>query len=250
METSMTHLDAGTIQTLLHGELPAGARAALEAHGVECPTCRAEIESARREDAWVRGRMTLLDAGAPDARIDSILAQSRARPGRSWRRAAAIVLLVGLGGVGVAGAIPAIRARVASMLSDGTPGAGGPSTAGRSTTPAAARGLMVAPGDSFVVTFESRQDRGVILVTLVTAGELAVRTTDSSVSFVSHDNGVTVRNEGASGDHEVDVPAAARYVEVRVGNRVVLRKQAAGIESSSARDAAGRYVIDLGTVGR
>jgi hypothetical protein len=29
---------------------------------------------------------------------------------------------------------------------------------------------MVAPGDSFVVTFESRQDRGVILVTLVTAG--------------------------------------------------------------------------------
>src|SRR5262245_36929803 len=109
MERTIPHLDEGTVQAIVHGELTKTAEVDVARHAADCAECRERIAVAREEDALVRRRLSLLDVPPPAAAVaDVIRASHRQHSSGRWRRAAAIALLAG--GTGIAWAIPSVRA--------------------------------------------------------------------------------------------------------------------------------------------
>ncbi len=102
----MTHLDTGTLQTLLDGELNGADRAAVDAHVAACEVCAAEITGLREAAGAFAGAMAVLDVPAPmlAARVhleqrhgQDLRRRAFAIAGlapRALLRAAAVVLLV------------------------------------------------------------------------------------------------------------------------------------------------------------
>lgn len=108
------HLDEGTLQALLDGEVPPVERAAAEAHLASCPACAAELKELRAAHESVSLLLGRVDAPAPVAQAQMSFRGRRAataapapsRFGEATRallRAAALVL--GLAGVAAA-AVP------------------------------------------------------------------------------------------------------------------------------------------------
>src|SRR4051812_9547251 len=100
-ETSMSHVDEGTLHAYLDGELPPTERAALEAHLAQCETCRAQLVEER---ALLERSNVLLGATRPVERPLPAFEQLRREPKRSpWRVrtpvawAASIALALGFG---------------------------------------------------------------------------------------------------------------------------------------------------------
>jgi hypothetical protein len=106
----MSHVDEGTLQAWIDGELAEAGVATIQQHAAHCATCSAELRTLREADALVRD--ALGDLGpAPIADFGTLAAiRRRARSG-SFRRfvpaglARAAMLLLALAGV-VAAAIP------------------------------------------------------------------------------------------------------------------------------------------------
>jgi Putative zinc-finger len=129
------HLDEGTLQALLDGELPPGERAEAEAHVASCPPCAATLNELRALAERASGLLALADAAPSVARAQMAVrarhaatlhaqeapAASTAPAGRDRfaqargfgseaRRALlrAAVLVLGLAGVAAA-AVPGVR---------------------------------------------------------------------------------------------------------------------------------------------
>ena len=245
----MTHLDEGVIQALVHGELLPAQEAEAIAHADACEQCRMLIVRSREEDRWILGRLGLLDAPAPAARL-SVVADmaSGGTASPAWRRAAAVALVLVAASAGVAMAIPAVRTLVASVFGRDSEEAGLPlPSAGRPSPSAAlpaAGGIAVVPGASFTVRFAAEQDSGLALVRIVQPETLSVRTTDPGVSFESQEHAITVRNLGSSASYEIDLPGASEATVI-VGGRVLFTNRGGKVTTASARDSSGVYVLDL-----
>src|SRR4051812_29678008 len=100
-ETSMSHVDEGTLHAYLDGALPPAERAALEAHIAQCETCRAQLVEER---ALLERSNALLGTARPVERPLPPFEQLRREPKRSpWRVrtsvawAASLALALGLG---------------------------------------------------------------------------------------------------------------------------------------------------------
>ncbi len=97
----MPHVDEGTLNAYLDGELPAAERAGVEAHLEQCATCRASLEEER---ALLERASTLLGSVRPPERAIPPFEALRRAPRRSrWHVrtsfawAASIALALGLG---------------------------------------------------------------------------------------------------------------------------------------------------------
>lgn len=92
----MNHLDEGTLQALLDGEVPQGEQASLENHLRACEHCRADMDVLRQESAQLSGALRLLDRPAPvELAYRQVIRRRRwVASGANLRRAA--VLLVAL----------------------------------------------------------------------------------------------------------------------------------------------------------
>ena len=100
----MRHPDDGLIEEYLDGELPAGARAELEAHAAACEACRDRLEAARATRAEADDLVSLL--GEPDPRPGTALPSSLTRDSRRrfpWRTLAWAATVVIAAGIGYAG---------------------------------------------------------------------------------------------------------------------------------------------------
>src|SRR5205085_9692167 len=100
-ETSMSHVDEGTLHAYFDGELPPTERVALETHLAQCEACRARL---LEERALLERSNALLGATRPLERPLPALEQLRREPKRSpWRVrtsvawAASLALALGLG---------------------------------------------------------------------------------------------------------------------------------------------------------
>lgn len=90
----MTHLDEGTLQAFLDGELPVRERAGAAEHLLVCDGCRDELDSLRRSNAVLAGGLGQLDVPAPAAAPPSGARRRLGFGGRSLVRAAVLVLVV------------------------------------------------------------------------------------------------------------------------------------------------------------
>jgi hypothetical protein len=96
-----SHLDDGTIQELLDGEVPSTALPPLQAHLAGCAECRARLELARAMMAEADELIELLDAPATPAQPTPVAVPAPRAASRPWIRrlawAASLVIAVGAG---------------------------------------------------------------------------------------------------------------------------------------------------------
>lgn len=253
------HLDDGTLQALIDGELPPGERAAAEAHLAACAACAAEM----RGLAGVHERAGMLlgrtDVPAPVAQATMSLRARRLRAGRyvevrrTLARAAVLLLAV----VGVAAAVPGtgVRQWVAETI---LPGEKAPIRPEMRRAPVPAPAAQTAPAAEAPPSGVSiRADGGAVRVVLsrVAAGvEIRARLVDGELAgvlargpaatgarFRTAPGKIEVLDAGA-GVLEVRVPRSARAASVEVNGRVYLAKDGDVLRATAPAPARGPVI--------
>lgn len=241
------HLEDERIQRILHGELAGPADPTLSRHLEECHACRLLLEEARREEERIFRLLGTIDRPAPRVDLAALTARA-ARRSAGWGRWAAGVLLA-LGAVGVAYAAPGspfpgwvsrvgewITGPSAAPTTAGPPAPGDPVTAG----------IAVTPGERFSIRFRAAQAVGRITVSVAEGPNIVLRAVNGVVTFTTDVDRLTVANEGATADYEVELPRAAPWVEIQVGERRLILKQGSRLVTDATADSGGRYVVPVG----
>ncbi len=241
------HLDDERIQRVLHGELEASAKEAIERHLSGCASCRKRVEEARHEEAWIFDLLERADQPVADLEPRMLVHRARQERAAAWGRWAAgfalVVLAAGAAytapGLPVRGWVDRVVDWVAGRgAQDPKPGTGtsdGPATAG----------IAVAPGERLTIHFTLPQPTGVVVIALGTGPDVVARVRNGTAIFTTGADRLTVDNRGSVADYEIEVPRGAPWVEVVVGERRLFLKQGDRIDAEGAPDASGRYRFSI-----
>lgn len=228
------HLDEEQVQHHLHGELaPAFARSASE-HLLTCAECSRRVAALRQEEEEMTTLLRSLDGPMPDIDVGTIAARATVRGRESnsrsmLRRAAAILIALGL--AGAAYAIPGspVRAWVAEKL--GWVAAAPEPRAARAPldSPAqdgpATAGVALDPGRDLVIIFRTSQPDGHATVSLSDGPEVAVRAPNGAATFTTGEARLVIEVQGPSARFEIQVPRNAPRVEIQLnGDRIFLKQ--------------------------
>src|SRR4051812_38556057 len=181
------HLDAERLQRLLDRELEPDAATAIRDHLDSCEPCRGWVAVAEREVAEAYRLLGALDRPAP--RLDPADVMHGSGRGLAWGRRAALVVL-GLGLAGVAYAAPGspvpawLRAITAEMRPTPAPPVTAPA-APIHNGDSAASGIAVSPGERLTVTLPSPAAGALAYVSLGDSTDLAVRVVSGTALFSS-----------------------------------------------------------------
>ena len=221
------HLDEERVQRFLHGELVPADLIPVRDHVAACAACSDLVATARREEERVLALLRRVDH--PPARVDVTTVVARATAGRfSWVRRAAVVL-VALGMAGVAYAVPgsplpawlnAVAGRMKGRAARPVPLPVPAPAAG-----ALAAGIAVPPGRALLIVFTWPQAAGLVQVSLTSGAEVVVRAPGGAATFTSGVDRLVIDNRDSSARFEIEVPRAAPRVEIRVaGQRIFLKE--------------------------
>jgi len=193
----------------------------------------------------VFGLLRRLDHPAPQVSADTIRATSpRRAPG--WARAAAgILLALAVGGVAYAAPgspLAGVVHRLVEWVSRATqePAETPPSVPGGPQA-----GIAVPPGDRLTIVFPADLPDAIATVVLTDGTEVVVRAVGGAASFNSDVDRLSVEQAAAPARFEIHIPHVAPRVEIRIGERRVFLKGAAGVSTEFRPDAEGRYLIPL-----
>ena len=263
------HLDDPAIHRLLIGDSTPESAVARE-HLASCGECRTRLAAAEREDREIAGLLQKLDQPVPAISLPDLRAQAERRvPGNEtrlarrthsrhtwWRRAAAIVIALGLlrGAYAMPGSplpkwIDAVVERVAKPAPT-VPAPNPPAAAERSPAPAPASatgmsGIAVVPGPSLLIAFQQPAGEGEIQVSLVDATEVAVRAPIGAATFTSGTSRILVDQPISAAVFEVAIPRSAPRVEIQVDGRRIFLKEGSAITTATPAGAGASYVLPL-----
>src|SRR3989442_7090552 len=96
MRAHSVHLDEEQVQRLLHGELSPGAKTSAREHLAGCADCRRRVSEAEQEEVEVYALLQTVDRPPPQMTAGAIAARARTHHFAWVRRAAAILLAVGV----------------------------------------------------------------------------------------------------------------------------------------------------------
>lgn len=234
----MIHLDEGSLQALVDGELAGTERRAAERHLEGCLVCRKEMALLGSASRRLAGALSLVDHPAPRARRPLAAAPNlRPAPSRSWGASRglprAAVLLLGFAATASA-TIPgspvrtwieemiAPRPRVAAVVEAPAP----PATT-MAADAAAEAGVSVAPvaGEVRIVLRGASPELRVraLLVDGARAGVFA-RGDAAAAHFSTAPGRIDVEGAGA-GELRIELPREARSATVTVNGRPYLTKE-------------------------
>jgi hypothetical protein len=257
------HLNEEQVQRVLHNELDEPGRTTVTRHLAECPSCAVVVEAAASDEAWLLGELRRADHVAPAVPFELVArrARLRRRASRWLRRAAAVLLLLGAGTA--AYAIPGSPVREwlvgTTRWLIGTTrerGARGAAPVDRSPEPAVpdaggggggGGGIALVPGDRLAIRFTHTQMRGIARVTLSDEALVRVRAVAGSVPLTTSGESLTIANSALLSDYVIEIPRAAREVEILVAGRSVMTTRVGTITTASGveRDPWGRIRISL-----
>ena len=244
------HLDEDQVQRLLHDELSAQTSTAVRDHLADCDDCRERVTKAKAEEQLVYTMLGHLDRPAPRINVRTIAARSRTPNSTRFRVAAGVLLAIGLAGAAYALPGSALRRwmdatiiRVADPSPRGTSGVTGDPTSQALASNAA--GIAVAPGPNLVIVFTSAQPQGYVDVSLTDDADVIVRAPIGAATFTSEADQLMIQNSGSSSTFEIQIPRAARRVEIRVGTQRLLLKEGASVFAGRSADSRGRYRLPL-----
>jgi hypothetical protein len=103
----------------------------------------------------------------------------------------------------------------------------------------------MSPGDRLRIVFRAEQPGGVVLVSLTDAAIVEVRALDSPAEFTLDPDRISIDNAGSTARFEVDIPSSAPRVEILVGDRRILLKDASRIVTDAPQDPDGKYRVSL-----
>ncbi len=233
------HLDAETLERVLHGELDAERDAAARAHLSSCPACDAALAESRRRERRVFGLLEALDH--EPAGLDWKAVEAPEPP-----RAAGLLIAASIACVLAAGILYALPGSPLRSWIDGIgreaaapeaeiePG-GGPFVSG----------LSVRPTAPFEIVFAGGQESGVVRVELAETPEVEIRVLGAPVDLESGPDRVMVANGGSRSSYAIRLPEAGPPVTVRVGDEAVLVTSGTDVETAAPRTETGEYRIDL-----
>lgn len=239
------HLDAECVERWLHDELEPGARRDAAAHLAQCAECRARVEAAAAEEAWIRGALATLPSPAIAAPVVSDLRRQESR-----RRLAgwAAAILLSVTAAGTAYALPGspLPGWVSAAREWFAPPA--PAPAPRRLTPSVT-GLVLPGEPRLTIRFAGVASTGQARVALVDTGGVRVRMTPGAATFTTSPGllVITIVDSGAS--FELDIPRDAPLVAVEAGGARRFLKEGGSVTLSLPGDSAGRYAVPLGRTG-
>jgi hypothetical protein len=237
------HLDAETLERVLHGELDEEREAAARGHLSNCPACVAALEESRLRERRLFGLFEALDHAAPGLDWQAVEA-----PGTGGSRG--LLVAASIAFVLAAGILYALPDSPLRSWIDRT---GREAPAGEAEAgPVGARsvsGLSIRPAGPFEIGFAGRQESGTIRVELADTPEVEIRVLGAPVGLESGPDRVTVANLGSRSDYAIRLPEAGPPVTVRVGNVAVFIKSVAGVRTAAPRFESGEYRIDLSRPG-
>lgn len=229
----MSHVEEGTLQAWIDGELGGEDLLTVESHAASCGVCQAEVRSLRALSERVHGLVAEYEGTLPIADFGT-LGEIRSRARGSRRRlpvglARAAMLLLALAGV-VAAAVPGspLRQWLEGLRGGATDEAPAPVEAAPET-PARRGGVFVLP------------DQGVVRIRLTgNPSDLMVRLVDSAeagVVWTGPDAGVRTRQTAGAidvdglpdGSVTVSVPRGVRSAIVEVNGRIWWQKSGSDV---------------------
>jgi hypothetical protein len=232
----MTHLDEGTLQQFLDGEMPAGRGGPAEAHLAACPACAARMAELRAGGERMSALLGAGDAPAPMLRAQAEFHRRRrshplAQAGRGLSRAAAVMIAIA-GAAVAAAAFPGspVRAWVQENVLAGAPAPAAPApvvAAAPVPREAAATGVSILPdggGVGVVVSGAGPELR--VSARLGSAPQAQVRATGAAAAtarFRTSPGRIEVLN-AAAGEVAVELPAGAESAFLEVNGRVYAAK--------------------------
>lgn len=237
------HLDADSLERLLHGELDSGREAAVRSHLATCPACEARLEESRATEARLFGLLEDLDHEPPAMDWDAVIHPTGPRTVGA-RVAASIAFLLAAGGLLYALPGSPVRGWIDRVVGGGdiaSPAAG----TGSGERADFVSGLTVRPADSFEVVFEAPQAAGTIRVELVRTEDLEIRVRGTPVELESAPDRVTVSNTDSRSRYEILVPESAPSIRIRVAGEDVFVKRGESVQVVGRRDSAGFHILDL-----
>jgi hypothetical protein len=226
------HVDDDQLQGLLDGELSADAERTTRQHIAACTECARRLEATARDHEETEWLLRHLDHPATPATSTQIIAMAQRRPFRISRRAAAVLLALGLAG----GAYAVQRALVNNPQQE-TPD---PVPAASAT---AASGIAITPGDSLLILFAHEDVARNIRVWLSDSADVMVRSASAGPAYTADMNRITIGGDTPPADFEIRLPRQTRRIDIRAGSRLLWRKDGARITSEFVVDGNGSYRI-------
>ena len=218
------HLDAETIQRVLHGELVAPASARATAHLSTCASCRADVARARADEEEIFALLGTIDHPRRPADVRRVHEDARRR---RWtlpqRWAAGFIMAVGLAGAAYAVPSSPLRRWIEGLLRPSPAAHVARATPQAPAAPDLA-GVSIAPGSSALVVFLATQSAGEARVVLADIVDIEVRGPAGGARFAAGEGRLTIDNTGAAMNYDIRIPRAAARVEIQVaGVRVWLK---------------------------
>ena len=240
------HLDAESLERLLHGELDPGREAAVRNHLATCPACEARLRESRALEARLFDLLEELDHESPGLDWQGVIHVPTPRRNAGTRIAASIAFLLVAGGILYALPDSFLRGWIDRLLGGEDVEAPAPEVRSGTERDASVSGLAVRPAGAFEVVFAAPQAVGTIRVTLVGTMDLELRILGAPVELESGPDRLTVSNVDSRSSYELLVPESAPSIRVRVRGEDVFVKDGDMVRTAARRDSAGSYVLDLG----
>ena len=242
---SPMHLDDGQIQRFVDAELTAASAVEARAHMDGCVECRARVAAAKEENVWLLERLRELDHPAPPVGVEMIARRVDRRAPNWGRWAASILMILGVAGIAYAAPGSPLRELVGQLTAWMRGDRGGPTVPARPPEQRIASGTAMTPGDRLRIVFLAEQPGGVALVSLTDAAIVEVRALDSPAEFTLDPDRISIDNGGSTARFEIDIPSRAPRVEILIGDRRILLKDAARVVTDAPRDPDGKYRVPL-----
>lgn len=238
------HPDQEQLQRYLHGELPDSQGTMVREHLHVCAECRALVDAAAREEAETHALLRHLDHARVHPTAQDIPHLARRSSSYRYRRAAAILLALGLAGSVYAIPGSPVRDWVDVLLdrNDPTSKQAPPGAVPRSEPDQT--GVEVEPGSSLVIDFVRRQSQGDAMVALTDSALVTVRTQNGTAIFTSDADRLLIDNTGAA-SYQIHLPRRAPRIEIRLGGQRIFLKQGDSITATRPADTTGTFALPL-----
>lgn len=248
----MIHLEEGTLQELLDGELPPGERARAEAHLAACGACAGELAELRGLTERTSALLGLVEAAPPVLQAQAAFARHRRGGGalvqarRALPRAAVLVLAVA--GAAAAAAVPGspVREWVGSLaaperVAQEQPAqpAPAPPAPGAAPVKMAPKAVSILPAEGRVrVAVSGSSPELRVRARLVPGAKAEVTATGAAATarFRTGPGRIEVLGAGP-GELVVTLPSDAQAAFVEVNGRVYAAKQDGRLRSLAPRVA-------------